>query len=85
MLSMPYNHDPFLFPYNPILTINDLYPIIRDLESTLAIPHVCWINANFNVNDTSAKFVIPKPWHRSGIKRHGSSMWQSTFRLERHL
>ncbi len=74
-----------MFPHNPISTINDLYPLIRDLESTSANPHFRWINANFNVNDTSAKFVNPKPWYCSGIKHHGSLMWQLTFRLGRHL
>lgn len=74
-----------MLPYNPISTINDSYPIIRDLESTLLSPHVRWINDNFDDNNTSAKFVNPNPWYHSGITRHGSSMWQLTFRLGRHL
>ncbi len=74
-----------VFPYNPTLTIKDSYPIIRALESMLAKPHVHCKNINFDDNDTSAKFAIPNPWYHSGIKRHGSSMWQLTFSLGRHL
>ncbi len=72
-----------VFLYNPTSTIKDSYLIIRALESMLAKPHVQ--NVNFDDNDTSAKFAIPNPWYCSGIKPHGSSMWQLTCRLGRHL
>ncbi len=74
-----------VFLYNPTLTIKDSYPIIRALESTSARPHVCCTNVSFDDNDTSAKYAIPNPWYCSGIKRHGSSMWQLMFGLGRHL
>ncbi len=76
-----------VFPYNPTLTINDLYPIIRALEST-------WQDPMFVVQMLVLMTMIPVqslPFPFLGIvpgssaMGDGSSMWQLTFRLGRHL